>query len=526
MTATLLWQLLTHSRRHFPEKVAVIDGERTLRYAELDDQSSRFADKLHTHGVGVGARVGIYLDKSIEALVAIFGVLKAGAAYVPLDVQSPINRVALIVTDCQLAAVVGTSERLKALPAVLTEPPRRMIAIDECDLSTVQPYMTQTATERDLAYILYTSGSTGQPKGVMIDHRAALSFVHWGVAYFRLSDADRLSSHAPLHFDLSIFDIFAAIAVGATVALVPPMLAIFPYSLAAWIAATGITVWYSVPSALTQLVLHGELASHDLSALRAILFAGEVFHNQHLARLQQLIPQATYHNLYGPTETNVCTVYDVPRISPERTEPVPIGRPCAYCDVYLVNAAGERITANHERGEVVVRGPSLMRGYWNAATQTAQVLTTDPHTGEPCYHTGDFAYRDESGIFVFVGRKDGMVKSRGYRIELGEIEAVAYRHPAVAEAAVVPVPDEEIGHSLVLYIALRTGCCVGEQELFAHYQLQLPTYMHPKDIVFLASLPKTSTGKTDRTQLSIRSHAYGTTNDENKAAARQQAATY
>lgn len=501
MTPAFLWQLLAHSRLHFPEKVAIIDGERTLCYAELDDQSSRFAGMLYAHGVGVGARVGIYLDKSLEALVAIFGVLKAGAAYVPLDVQSPVNRLALIVNDCQLAALVGVSAQLESLLAVVTDPPRLIMPIDKCDFSAVQPYENQQTSERDLAYILYTSGSTGQPKGVMIDHRAALTFVQWGVAYFGLSATDRLASHAPLHFDLSIFDIFATVAVGATVALVSPMLAIFPYSLAAWIAEMRLTIWYSVPSALTQLVLHGELASHDLSALRAVLYAGEVFPTQHLARLQQLIPQATYHNLYGPTETNVCTVYAVPRISPERTDPIPIGRPCANSDIYLVNAAGERITASQEQGEVVVRGPSLMRGYWKAAAQTAQVLKIDPHTGDPCYHTGDLAYRDAAGLLVFVGRKDGMVKSRGYRIELGEIEAAVLRYPTVAEAAAVALPDAAIGHRLALVVVLHPGQSVENDQVLAFCHQQLPSYMVPGLIKQIDRLPKTGTGKVDRQQL-------------------------
>jgi amino acid adenylation domain-containing protein len=465
--------------------------------------------------------VGIYLDKSSAAIVSIFGILKAGAAYVPLDSKSPVARVGLMADDCRLAALVSDGHKLATLLPSLQFPPSCLVLSN--DGSADLPEIPHTeligwqdvlhapaaalsdngAIETDLAYILYTSGSTGRPKGVMISHRAALTFVNWAADYFQLKPDDRLSNHAPLHFDLSIFDLFAGLAASATVVLVPAETAIFPYSLAAWMAENRISVWYSVPSALIQLVLHGELESHDLSALRLVLFAGEVFPVQHLRRLQQMVPAPAYYNLYGPTETNVCTVYPVPTLSAEQSTPCPIGRACANMQVFALDEQGQEIGPD-QIGELYVRGPDLMRGYWNLPDVTATVLLPNPLNptgGEQVYRTGDLVRLDRDGNLVFVGRRDGMVKSRGYRIEVGEIEAVLYRHPGVAEAAVIPVVDEEIGHRLVGFVAPSPGSTVHSDELLAHCQAHLPAYMTPERIEVRSALPKTSTGKIDRLQL-------------------------
>jgi len=521
MEPFLLQHLLTNSARRLPHQVAVVDGERTLTYTELDARSSWLAAQLRAADVGVGNRVGIYLNKSLEAVVAIFGILKSGAAYVPLDPDSPVARISMIVEDCQLAALITTSDQAEGLKpkqtvAEQTHWPAQVFCIDTLDFAeTIETeVLNRQTSKRDLAYILYTSGSTGKPKGVMIDHRAALTFVKWGVDYFGLTSDDRLSSHAPLHFDLSIFDIFAAIAAGATVALVPAGCAIFPYTLAEWIAQNRITVWYSVPSVLTKLVLHGDLDSHDLSDLRSVLFAGEVFPVQHLRQLQVLLPHPAYYNLYGPTETNVCTVFDVPQILPDQEEPCPIGRSCAYAQTYLCDDAGKLITEPDQIGELYVGGPSLMRGYWgmphstspDATESNATIRVLVPHPFEAqshdhVYRTGDLVRQNQDGEYIFVGRRDGMIKSRGYRIELGEIEATVYRHPAVAEAVAVPISDDEFTNRLALAVVVRNGVAVSDDELATFCHEHLPAYMVPEFIEQRPMMPKTSTGKTDRLQV-------------------------
>jgi non-ribosomal peptide synthetase component F len=237
-----------------------------------------------------------------------------------------------------------------------------------------------------------------------------------------MTEDDRISRHAPLHFDLSIFDIFSSCRAGATIILVPEGSATFPVQLTRLIERQRITVWYSVPSVLTLLVLYGNLAASDLSCLRTIIFAGEVFPVKYLRRLMTILPQARYLNWYGPTETNVCTSYEVPLLDPERTTPIPIGKACANTEVFAVNNAGEKVTKPGESGELYVRGPSLMQGYRGHSEKTAKVLMHNPfqlHFHELVYKTGDIVTLDADGNYVYLGRQDGMIKTRGYRVELG-----------------------------------------------------------------------------------------------------------
>lgn len=338
----------------------------------------------------------------------------------------------------------------------------------------------------------------------MISHRNSLTFVNWAADCVGLSADDRVSSHAPLHFDLSIFDIFSSCLAGATIILVPEGASTFPVQLTRLIERERISVWYSVPSVLTLMVLYGQLAPHDLSCLRTIIFAGEVFPVKYLRQLMAALPQARYLNWYGPTETNVCTFYEVPPLDPERTVPIPIGKACANTEVFAVNIAGEKVTEPGESGELYVRGPSLMQGYWGHPEKTAKVLMRNPfqpHFNELMYKTGDIVTLDADGNYLYLGREDGMIKTRGYRVELGEIEAVLYGHPAIREVAVLPVPDEVLGNRLRAVISLYEGASLTREEVLAFCHQQLPHYMVPDMIEFREVLPKTSTGKTDRVGL-------------------------
>jgi len=320
--AYLLSQLLKQSAGRYPDNIAIVHGQELATYQTLDQASNRFAYLLQGAGVGRGDRVGLYLEKSLAAVAVLFGILKLGAAYVPLDPAAPTQRIAYMVANCQMKALVSTTAKHAALQPLLTAQGHvpAPIAIDDPDAvqqalhacRDVAELPDPGAIENDLAYILYTSGSTGHPKGVMISHRAALTFVDWACETFHVQPSDRVSNHAPFHFDLSTFDLFVTIKAGGTVVLVPPALSVFPLNLAKFIAEQRITIWYSVPSALTRLVLYGNLSQFDLSHLRTVLFAGEVFPVKYLRQLMTLIPHASYHNLYGPTETNVCTWYTVP----------------------------------------------------------------------------------------------------------------------------------------------------------------------------------------------------------------------
>jgi amino acid adenylation domain-containing protein len=364
----------------------------------------------------------------------------------------------------------------------------------------------------DLAYILYTSGSTGDPKGVMLSHRAALAFVHWAVDAIGVTCDDRLSSHAPLHFDLSIFDLFAAAAAGAPVHLVPAKASRFPVEIRRFIEDAGITVWYSVPSILTMLALRGGLEPVSVPTLRTVLFAGEVFPTAHLRALMQQLPSVEFWNLYGPTETNVCTAYRVPEL-PAGDEPIPIGRAITDDETFVVGD-DDRIVTPGDVGMLYVRGGTVMSGYWNDPDRTARTLAPSRWHAplrDLAYCTGDLVRELPSGDYEFLGRQDLQIKSRGYRIELGEIETALHGHPAVLEAAVVAVPDDLVGNRLHAFVSTRAQ--ITERELLGACKSRLPSYMVPECLEILDALPKTSNGKLDRQTLTTTAASRRTAHD-------------
>jgi len=511
----MLQQLLIESAARYPNRTAVVDRAESMTYRELDESSARLAGELAARGVGPGDRIGLYLDKSIHAIVAVWSVLRAGAAYVPLDVASPVKRIARIVENGDLCGILAAPQRWSMLAPALAVPPaivgvaRVAQRPDEIRFAfeALDPLRAPAADggarlEGDdpscAAYVLYTSGSTGQPKGVVLSHRAALSFVNWAAEACGLGPTDVVSSHAPLHFDLSTFDLFSTCRAGATVVIVPPELNVFPRNLADWIAARRITVWYSVPSLLAQLALAGGLEHHDWSHLRHIVFAGEVFPVAQLRRLREQIPGARYWNWYGPTETNVCTAYAVDALPLDQTGPVPIGTACANSELIVVNDAGS-LCGRGEVGELYVSGPSLMTGYHAMPEATARALVT--RGGSLWYRTGDLVREDSAGLLHLLGRRDGMIKSRGYRIELGEIESVLHQHPAVAEAAAVALPDEESGNVVRAAAVAKAGHSLDAGGLRGFCAERLPAYMIPVSIAVRGALPRGSTGKVDRMQL-------------------------
>lgn len=514
----LLQQLLRTSAAQYPDKTAVWARGRSITYRELSEQSNRLAHLLLQNGVAKGDRVGLYFPKCIEAVVCMFAVLKAGGVYVPLDPHAPADRIGYIIVNCGIRVLLTNSEQRKKLGAHTLEQLALCVATDQkvdIDCNGVIPWImldkypptepsTASLIETDLAYILYTSGSTGRPKGVMITHRNALTFIKWCASTFAIRNDDRLSNHAPLHFDLSVFDVYNAIEAGATVYLVTEDISLFAPTLADFIVSQGITVWYSVPSALTLLLLHTNLNSAKVR-LRTILFAGEVFPMKYLRELAQLLPNAQLYNLYGPTETNVCTYYPVARDRLSGMETLPIGRACENTEVFAVTDRDQIATAPGESGELFVRGPSLASGYWADADKTAAALVPNrfqPYLAEKIYRTGDLVKLSEDGNYYFLGRRDSMIKSRGYRIELGEIETTLLTHPAVREAVAIALPDEIVGNRIKAVVSLHESQVLQPVDLQLYCSSRIPKYMIPEFIEFRNSLPKTSTGKVDRVRLS------------------------
>lgn len=500
---------LEASARRFADRVAVVapDGSR-LTYRELEEHAARIAGFLAEQGLLPGDRVGLVQPKGIASLCAIFGILKARGVYVPVDCNAPPARIRTILEDCQVSALFASARCAALAPSARTVVLTAESAAEgACDLppgaATWQqvlehaPAPLDPACRRpdDLAYILYTSGSTGIPKGVMLSHTNALSFVEWCSSVFSPDEQDRFSSHAPFHFDLSILDIYLSVKHGATLFLISDELGKNPQELAAFIASNRLTVWYSTPAILSLLAEFGRLQNFDFSPLRLVLFAGEVFPVKHLRSITRFWPVPAYYNLYGPTETNVCTFTRIPLPIPEdRTEPYPIGWPCSHCSDLVLDDDGEPVKSGEE-GLLHIAGPSVFGGYWGRPEQSAACFRV--REGRRWYNTGDVVKQDPVDGYLYVGRRDRMVKRRGYRIELGEIESALYRHGHVREAAVVGVRDADSGVKIVAFVAAPEESRPSIVELKLFCSQMLPAYFSPDIFVFRDLLPRTSTNKVD-----------------------------
>jgi len=517
----ILHRYLDDAARAWPDRVAVVEpGGHSITFRDLAALSDRLRDRLVALGVRPGDRVGFWIHKSIDSVATIFGALKAGAAYVPVDPGAPPERNGYIFADCAVTAAVVERPFEASLraelsghgvrPAVLTIAShgggvhlRR--ALDDGDRGGAAP-AAPTATPRpdDLAYILYTSGSTGKPKGVMLTHENAVSYVEWCSQMFRPTPDDRFASHAPFHFDLSILDIYSAVKHGSTLVLIGEELGKQPGELARLIAAMDITVWYSAPSILSLIAEYGKLGEQRCASLRLVCFAGEVFPIGHLKSLVRQWPHPRYFNLYGPTETNVCTYYEVPTPIPEnRDEPMPIGKVCAHLEGVVVDGDGQIVEPGGE-GELCIRGAGVTPGYWNLLRESRDAFVV---VGAPpaYYRTGDIVVEQADGNLRYLGRRDRMIKKRGYRVELGEIEACLHRHPEVQEAAVVALSDPTLGMKVCAHIAGRSGKRLSVIGLKTFCSGHIPVYMIPDVFSFHPALPKTSTDKVDYQALTAQS---------------------
>jgi len=341
-----------------------------------------------------------------------------------------------------------------------------------------------STTEDDIAYILYTSGSTGKPKGVCISNRNALAFVEWAVSEMDIMPYDHLANHAPFHFDLSVFDLYAAFSRGASVCLIPDGSSYVPHHLVRFLVSEAITLWYSVPSVLILMMEQGALLDVEHS-LRAILFAGEPFPMKHLRRLYACWPWLRLLNLYGPTETNVCTFYPVINLQSDPVKPLPIGKACSGDTVWAQKEDGSLVGPGEE-GELMVTGPTVMIGYWG-----------QPAHGNRPYATGDIVRLEEDDNYLYLGRKDQMVKVRGHRIEPGDIEAVLELHPQIHAAAIV-VAGSGLDARLVAFVVLLASPTPTLLEIKRFCAERLPRYMIVDNLFVLSELPRTRNGKIDR----------------------------
>ena len=502
---------LERSAHEYPDRTAVVDPSgRAWTYRELDEASSQVAGFLAANGVAPGDRVGAIAPKSAEVVATLFGIMKAGAAYVPADYSAPSARNRTLLADCTITAVfldpacadIVSEWPHERRPVVCWLPGSSERPASGASWSDVQASTplspSRLAPPDGLAYVLYTSGSTGVPKGVKLTHRNAAAFVDWCSDEFGPEPSDRFSSHAPFHFDLSVLDLYLSLKHGAALYLIAEELGKTPQDLAAFIAINRLTMWYSTPSILSLLAQFGSLEKHDCSSLRVVHFAGEVFPVKHLRSIVERWPQVRFYNLYGPTETNVCTFARIPTPIPaDRVEPYPIGQLCPYCDGMVLEAFNGTEVAFGAEGLLHIAGASLFEGYWGRPTDDLFF----ERDGKRWYSTGDVVREVAGEGYIYVGRRDRMVKRRGYRIELGEIERGLYQHERLREVAVIAVPDTSAGVKILAYVTPQPGQRPSIVELKMFCGRVLPSYMNPDAFIFVDALPRTSTNKVDYQEL-------------------------
>ena len=509
-----------------PAAPAVVSDKAVLTYGDLDAAAEQTARQLAAAGVRPGDRVAIYQPKSPETVVALVGILKCGAAYVPIDPGAPAQRARFIIEHCGIDVVfccgrpwmqlsAAEAERRGRLKTVITaDGPRKA---KDTNLELLPPGQAPDAVpdlrppiDRDLAYVLYTSGSTGTPKGVAITHAQSLAFVRGATEVFELRPQDVLTSHAPFNFDLSVIDLFCTFYAQASVVLIPDKWLAFPAKISQLIAERGVTVWNSVPSALMQLSARGNMEGRDLSALRLVMFAGEPYPVKRLRELKAKLPAASLMNVYGQTEANSSTYFRVDEIPEDDTATLPMGRAMPNYDVIVLADTGAPITERGVEGELIVRGGAVASGYYRDPERTAKAFVPHPLVdvvGETVYRTGDRVIRDEEGDLVYRGRADFAIKVRGFRVEPSEVEANAGAYAGVETCALVALPVEEIGHRLVLYVVVAAGAEVSPDAITAHLGHHLPRYMVPDEVHIETSLPVTGTGKIDRNALKARAES-------------------
>ncbi|MEL6939398.1 MAG: amino acid adenylation domain-containing protein, partial [Cyanobacteria bacterium J06598_1] len=478
--AYLLSQLLDEAADASAETEAFRCEGVPLTYGELLRRANGLAHWLVAHGVERGDRVGIYLSKSLESAIAIYGIWKAGAAYVPLDPSAPAARIIYSLNHCGIRHLITQKSKRRQLPEILAGAPqvKWLVGLPDgvvseknltrCDWADVPSSDTAPKVKlvaQDLAYIMYTSGSTGVPKGIMHTHYSGLSYAQLVAETYGLKASDRIGNHSPLHFDISTLGFFAGPLVGATTVIIPEAYTKLPASLSQLIQDEALSIWYSVPLALTQLLLRGVLPERDLNSLRWVLFAGEPFPSKYLYALMAQLPRARFSNIYGPAEVNQCTYYHIPRLAGEAAVPEgisPIGQVWGNSEALVVNDADQPVSPG-EVGELVVRTATMMSGYWQCPDLTAKAFfhTKIANQAAVFYRTGDLVQQLE-GQYRFLGRKDRQIKTRGYRVELDGVEAALVSHLEIEEAATYALlcPDES--YQIEASIILKSGAELSE----------------------------------------------------------------
>ncbi len=454
-----------------PEHIALIEGQKQLSYKELAARGTSIASFLSRQAEG-NQRIVILLERGINAAAAILACLHSGFCYIPLDINNPAERLNYIIEDADVLFVIGQGNRPNWLNTHHT-----WLDLDSVKATDDTANPSKQVNPESLASILYTSGSTGNPKGVALSHRAISNFTKWAAETFQITVNDNIASLSPFYFDLSTFDLFTSLSQGATVNFIPKKLTLSPSKLTEWLSENNITTWYTVPSLLSFIALKGSLETIQLPKLRTIMFAGEVFPTPQLIKLTKLLPEVDFYNLYGPTETNVCCYWPVNKQCLDNNIPIPIGIP----------ACSSTLIITPETGELQVKSKNNLSGYWQKGQLTSII--------EDYYNTGDKVSINSNGEYCYHGRLDRMLKCSGFRVEPAEIERVINNHPGVEQCVVIGITDPTSGQRPAAAIILNQGAELSEINLFIRQKL--PAYMRPCKYIPMETIPCLTNGKID-----------------------------
>ena len=503
-------ELLTKSAVDFPHKEAVVCGKRRFSYQEIESASNALGNFLYTLGIRRGDRVGIFSSKDVEEVIAIFAIAKVGGILVHINPSFRENQLAHVISDCSIKALLVNKHRAKTLAGAFPDrcPLDFVISLSgepTADLSeiaelhsietiletqpTSQPPCSERA-EEDVAAIIYTSGSTGMPKGIIVTHKIFLEATTTSALVLRNDSSDRIISATPFSFDGSLSQLFTAFLKGATLVLQQSS---FARDIVQTLLNERITGFHAVPSLWNMLLhSHSPFSQHRYPDLRYVSIIGEVFPEHRLRELRRILRGVDFYIMYGTTEAFRSTC-----LMPEDLErkPTSVGKPLPGVEILIVDEGN--LCPPGDVGEIVHRGAFVSPGYWKNPTRTLDVFKN----GDA--YTGDLGRMDEEGFLYFVGRKDGMIKTNGFRVSPEEVEECLYRIEGVKEAAVIPMKDEVFGYAIKAVIACTTESGLEQSHVIAHCRRLLPHYMVPTVVEFAEQLPKTATGKINRSELRI-----------------------
>lgn len=498
-----------------PAAVAIAEGDHSMTYAELDRRAAAVARRLRARGIGPESLVGLYMERSTDMVVGLLGIVKAGAAYVPLDPDYPADRLDFMSRDASIRVLVTGGDVELRLPDNNTCEVVSVASADSGEAEGVSA-AAGAATPDSPAYVIYTSGSTGAPKGVVVTHRGVVRTV-CGTNYLEILPADRIAQASNASFDAATFEIWGALLNGATLVVPPSDLLLAPDRLAERIRDLDLTVLFVTTAVLNHAAAR---APRAFARLRCLLFGGETADAGAVRRVLREGPPQRLLHLYGPTECTTFTTFYPVETVPDRASSVPIGRPISNTSVYILEEGLQPVPVGVV-GELYVGGDGLARGYLHDASLTAERFVPRPFGGVPgdrLYRSGDLAKYLPGGVIEFVGRRDGQVKIRGFRIELGEVEAVLRAHPDIEDVVAVCRQDAGRDNRLVAYVVARPGRSLVVNEMRAHLARRSPAYMLPSAFVILPNLPLTANGKVDRAALPSPDDAQQATVDDSSRA--------